>query len=888
MSTDRIVNSLLTAYKNAHEGEGELELRFKAIKFDAFKDIYNALNKSTEFKYGGMEYSINTISQNVYERTTQSKVDSTQYIRRQVFDNKGKKIEDKLIQKKKLEKPLHINDYMSYNLVVSQETDSLPFNTSLDALVRFKIRNSFLYSKDKPEWRFDLTVIKSGVLKNLADQVINVRNAIFIPRTRENFIESIANQSTYFDSYEVEVEYVGDRNTITKDSLSITDKLFSMINSEYIIDTKYQDEIYTVATYVISNRSIHHLFKKDKSLKDLTNQAKSLTKNMYINELYPPIGYYITDKADGIRCIISINGHRCRILADELIEVINTGANPGITIMDAELIRKGDTYSLYVFDIMVYMNENISDRPFTYRVEKIKPGVDILNSYVEGKAHVKQYIRLENNIEMAVKKIYESDHRYDIDGIIFTSPDDSYEDTVNYKWKPYEHTTIDFLSMKAPKGVIGKYPYISREDYDIYLLFVSIRHNVQDSLGLDLLPFYRQIFTKDHGSIRYPIQFSPSINPHAYIYYHHVKGGDMDNKIIELRRRRNVSQDKSYIDNGWEFIRERTDRKVEKNFFGNSFRVAESTYMNYVDEFTIEDLWKPRLGYFTKTSTMNREGIYRAPNAFKRYVISDLFKNNLSNAELVIDLASGRGGDIRRYMEIGVKRAIFVDKDPTALTELINRKFDLSEKLKERRGMITYIVEQDLNAEYRSIEMKLSRFMMGEKADGIVCNFAIHYFCNLQKNIKNFIALVNSITKLNGVFIFTTMNGADIFKLLSDIKFNEQWISKENTIVKYAIKKLYSGTTLTSAGQKISVKLPLSDEMYEEPLANIDTIVNELKTLGWNIEIRESFLSYEDSFNKFVPKDIASNITDEDRHYIRMHHFVVARKIKDSTIKRKK
>ena len=100
--------------------------------------------------------------------------------------------------------------------------------------------------------------------------------------------------------------------------------------------------------------------------------------------------------------------------------------------------------------------------------------------------------------------------------------------------------------------------------------------------------------------------------------------------------------------------------------------MAELTYSNYVDPFELEDLWKPRGGYFAAAV----DQAHFAPNKYKRFVISNLLKDAYSGANWVVDLAAGRGADLPRYQQIGVKNGLFIDIDPSAIAELIRRRFE--------------------------------------------------------------------------------------------------------------------------------------------------------------------------------------------------------------------
>src|SRR5690606_13553113 len=110
------------------------------------------------------------------------------------------------------------------------------------------------------------------------------------------------------------------------------------------------------------------------------------------------------------------------------------------------------------------------------------------------------------------------------------------------------------------------------------------------------------------------------------------------------------------------------------------FKVAELTYMNYIDVFKFEDLFVRPKSYFMKVASE----AYLSADKYKRFVISLLIRNNLSGLNWVLDAAAGRGADLHRYQEVGVKNLLAIDADASAIAELIRRKFEMF-ALKKRR-----------------------------------------------------------------------------------------------------------------------------------------------------------------------------------------------------------
>lgn len=918
MFGDRVessLNEIITDYKS---GNGmELEIHVRNVTKDVFVQLVGGLIGK---KYpADIEHSINVVSQEPVGGKGAS------MIRKMIFNN-GEKVKEEYMQKTRLRNPpLYIQDYLPYTVHLNRETPMRNFKSDQHALVR--VRNRISFTEPQGKWRFDMTAVKSGEIGDIGNVLKTLRDQMF-PRgvTTESYLETLA--YNIVDQYEVEVEYVGKAAELSVADFNIIKTLFNIITPDYSHQMQYNDELIALAQLIMKGGQLH-AFRSAPSLKRLANQAISLTKNSYL-EFYPPVGFYLTDKADGLRCLVKCTDRQCTILADKLVTFNGGGrktpiesplrANTPLTptsrivktaqdasdlmVVDAEFICRDGTCVLYVFDILVNKKEDVSDKPFSARVEMLAEAVQHLNelcltftnttsddgysAFTKIEFVGKTFARLmEENLEKSFKTAWNAIHPYKIDGLIMTEPDKSYSDTTNYKWKPMEHNTIDFAVKRAPESMHGKKPYLKVKGKDIYLLFVGIRDDEQQKLGLESLPEYSQIWPEVRGERFYPIQFSPSSDPYAYIYYHDVTLGDIDNKIVELRR-----VGAGQPDAHWEFGRVREDRKIEKGHsYGNHYKIAETTYQNYIDPFPLEQLWNPGAVYFQKTAS----DMYKAPNAYKRFVISNLIKNNMENASWIVDLASGRGADLNRYHEVGVRNALFLDRDASAISELIRRKFDIMHSdrkqarlhfAKNKRGgdvsrsTAIHTMVADLTTDFGETLKRMEQFRLNPGiVDAVVCNFALHYLCDSADHLRNVMKLANALLRTNGVFMFTVMDGARVHELLKPLAKGESWTLKEDKAVKYQFVKQYEGN-FANYGQMIDVKLPMTDELYREPLCNVGNVVEVAKKHGFAAEVNDPFTQYMEDFVR-VRRDLFERLTPEDKQYIALHQFVILRKQKD-------
>lgn len=874
LSNQRLLD-LISKY-SAAPGDARLELRFKNLSREMFTDVYGVFAQAA----ASITYDVVVVSEDVYE-VGRANCDDICYSRRLTFNGQAV-ASDRYVHTVRLEKPVNVGGYIRCEAVIVQDRQSDKFASASSAQVNFNITTTV----SAGAWNVDLICTRRGVLSELSTELKNLRKSLFIEGLKPTeFVDRVSFED--INTYSVILRTDNHQPNMTE-AAELLQKIFSAANPVHAQDAVYQTEIYDIAKYLYTGEALNQFKHPENRLKKLSTQVVALSKITYYNDVYPPTGLLATDKADGQRAIISINGNRVRIVKSDSIEERLVGDHvPGpITIVDAEIAPDGTGALIpYLFDVIAIGGTSVADVGLEERIKHAQAAVDALSA-LGVRAAAKKYYEIEATPERQFRSIWESKYPYELDGIIISRPGQPYVRTQHYKWKPYSHNTIDFLAVRAPSTMLGIKPYEKREGFDLYLLFVGVLHRLRERLGIGLIPEYNKLF--DTRGAYYPVQFSPSMNPLAYIYYHPA-GENLDRKIVELSRSEDNSQ--------WVFHRVRNDRLMERNYYGNDFRTAEATYTNYVDVFAFEDLWKAPTSYFVK----NAGTIYDAPNKYKRFVISSVLKVNLAGAAHVIDEAAGRGADLHRYEAIGVQSALFMDIDATAIAELIRRKLGAimaprGQKrggaearraipydqliVKDVRGMTVHTLVVNLKDPAADLEASVYQYgMIPGGVDGIVCNFAFHYMCDTVEHIRNLLRFNATMLKVGGVFMFTVMDGARVFELLKTYKTGEQWESREGQALKYAIRKKYSADKLTPAGQMISVLLPFSDEMYDEPLCNVDYVVKEASKLGLAVELNQPM---DDMIDKFAAANrlLHEALTPEDRAYIALHRYITLRRVR--------
>jgi SAM-dependent methyltransferase len=681
-------------------------------------------------------------------------------------------------------------------------------------------------------------------------------------------------------------------------------------------------------------------------LKQLGSNPVELNKNLYVTKVLPNIqNFMVTEKIDGIRSMIIIypNNGVCYIINNKnkdgfsiksLTPSITSNsifANVSCIILDSEAIDS----KYYIFDVIKYeVNltpnhkiNNVHEMPFKKRLEYIKIIVDNANELLidnEPFLFAKHFIELTTDSYMIDIKTFYNDmlqiQNYSIDGLIIISKNDNYDNTLNYKWKPV--ITIDFVAKQCPNDMLGILPYIIKPNKTLYLLFCGIRSIEYKQWGIERFKLYDQIFpnvcVNKYGKTNdsyIPIQFAPSADPYAYLFW--SDNDALNDKVIEL----------SYDNNEWIFLKVRHDRVNDlnrKTYYGNNFKVAEQMWMNYKNPLTLDivcsafstnnnignntdnklNLISNSNSYFKKEST-EYVAMRKFNNYVKKEIISSITQFRYTEIyQCVIELASGKGQDLQKYIDCGFQKILMTDIDIDALSEIINRKHKYISninsnnvhrntnkfKMKKEKQEKTctnacskiYIKQLNLLDCYKKNTELIYNSQYGVPLEGsklVVCNLALHYIIPNKLKSQNFVNFLNKILATDGIFIFTSFNGEKIFKLL-ELNANSDGIwNKYNNAGKllYSIKKKYKGV-FTGSNQQIGVLLPFTDgEYYTENLININVLNAQLEKKKIKLIANESFETYLDKFS--VNKtNFYKQLNDIDKEYISLYHFYIYKK----------
>ncbi len=717
--------------------------------------------------------------------------------------------------------------------VASEEKVEKPSSGTLSH-VRFKYR----LSAQDGDFRYDVTLVGTGKFSGV-DKISPVAGEVFTPyHNVEKFIEHC---QTLFTTgrygFEIEAEYTGTGVPAVGVINTTIDKLYSMMGSNPA--EKYLKYITAI---VYGNPTQHSIGRKP-----ITMGRKEWTQDVMTNLSQ----YFCSLKADGLRSFVYMAGDVAVYIDTEVNNIrdkkINKHSPPrvgGCSDVFGGGIRRQDIYKpadlsifeaervgdkLYIYDVLYISGENVTDKNYSARVEHIDTAVSMCAPMGSKKP------QLNITSPEMITDICDTKVDFPTDGLIFTRDGDNYAQTIKYKWKPAEQNTVDFLVLGVPDDM--KIEEFARGDN---ILCVGINNNQKDRAMITFLPEFDKILQHNgvvvvENSGYFPIHFTTRKYPQQYIY---TPGGREPATPYIGEFTVHFSDNVAPV---YTFYRARPDKVGE---YGNNYSVAQQIVTGAVNPLTIEEMTSTTHYFKQHNSTL-----YLATRRFNSHVKRELIKQYVSG--VVIDLASGKGQDINKYVSAGVKKLIMVDRDELAIQELQSRA--------RTAGVdIDYVVADIL-------EVDLQKKLGGRVANSVVCNFAIHYFLKTEQTFEKFISVVLSVLKNDGHFIFTGFNGAGVLEKTRDAP----WIAYQDTVLKYKIERKFTTDVLLTSGQEIQTLLPFSGgELYSEYLINFDWIIEKLSGHGLKLVTCEGFSKM---FNTYR----GPQLSDIDKEFVSLYNWAV-------------
>jgi hypothetical protein len=505
--------------------------------------------------------------------------------------------------------------------------------------------------------------------------------------------------------------------------------------------------------------------------------------------------FIITDKADGIRALLYVKDGKVNIITEKsIIEPTGSISCPKIRrlenlLIDGEYIKELQLF--LPFDILIALGLVVAHRDYFFRLQVLSmiityvydnpiivppnfQGDDQIDFVVNalrkstplGKkpilndisAESAKHIDLkraskENIMTILMKKFYIPKTKADFFktiNMILTEPDtypsdhgviissirnDYWKDRQNYKWKPPETNSIDFMCKQVP----------NKSGTQIYWLYVSATMRTFMYQKLQISPKFSDHFPKINFKTAtfVPALFQGGTSGNLHIWAPSQEDFKEANKYIKEKEDDLIASGKDLIsiksikkssldvlrrrdpflshlnkakpfDNviceltydikhkRWVFMRFREDKTTEYirgiPNYGNGFMTSKSVWnsiarpltvgmMTGKEEIVEVDIINKALKkisietaddvspstYFADDSTVRQKSDLIHLLTFHNYIKGQLYQKFCKNADWTFEMGGGRGGDLHKWYNNRIKNVLFVEIDIHGIKECLRR-----------------------------------------------------------------------------------------------------------------------------------------------------------------------------------------------------------------------
>lgn len=606
-----------------------------------------------------------------------------------------------------------------------------------------------------------------------------------------------------------------------------------------ILQTKYDN------FYVIGNKYRNEILNKYKKMTNsnffIGAQPETLHREQ-INILYKE-NYSVTDKADGERCFVFIDENGNIYSIDSNIQnVVVTDLNTlkfQNCLLDAEILRINQKIYLYIFDCLFVNGMDIRENKnflLKNRIDTVKNIISTVQSYSNFnlyEIHCKKFIY--KNVFLGGEILMNNNTFYKNDGLIFTPIDEPYPKTRKWqkllKWKPNNLNTIDFYAINIGNNTWQLYvqaPFDNQNDKNKNpsdkKQNPSEKHKNSNVMLFDMSKFEEK--TEKEQFCTYETSFgSDLIDPTTGESY-------LTNTVIEFY---------------WDFnhkkflpIRTRWDKTINPKKHGNFINVAKDIWKTINNPVTEDFLNKFTVN--NKTTDIYFERMRRFHNKVKEY----LYNTYCKDSNTLLELCSGRGGDLNKWKYNNIKHVHGYDISQKNIQECEKRVNTAGYNNQYKFFNLDLSEQFTLN----TIQTNFKKYLNADKINTACCHFGIHYFFKNKENFDNITRILTSSLEDNGYFIVTFMDNKKLQELLN----NESLIYKEqNGEIIYYLKNETSSTK-TEFGNKLRIILNgnnILGEGSDEYIIDSDKFIENMKESGF--DIIESNL-FENIYEKFLTK----------------------------------
>lgn len=463
----------------------------------------------------------------------------------------------------------------------------------------------------------------------------------------------------------------------------------------------------------------------------LNNNYWNKPENIKVDDMLNPENKFaVTLKVDGVRRFLLITSYGIySCLPPRDIWKVGGGIRElDVTLLDTEVYTdESGQITYFVFDILFYRGQDVRKEYFTDDTHRGRPGrLSILKDicpklkFFKGEiAQAKNFYygpNLYENVELAFNEASVLEEEGVIlDGLIFQSHV-WYKNFFTKKWKPTEKLTIDFkLANPYESFPLEKSEFVLLvKTANGYAPFAGSRRNSINSYSvITLLGGILENVENTGGLI---------LNPPANGIVVECRYDSEENIFVPVRYR---------------------DDKEEPNFI----HVAGDVWDDIIDPISKEDIMGHSLF-----------AMRRFHNLVKKHFLEKEFKKG----DKIMDWGSGRGGDIKKWKDIGLETVFVVEPNKENFAEFERRlgKSDEPQIISIKKDNVL------VGAEETETILEILEKTETTSLDGIVSFFSLTFF---GKNLEMFNKMIETIDRtlpVGGKFLGIVMDGERVQNLL--------------------------------------------------------------------------------------------------------------------------
>ena len=805
-------NILINFLQDALAKNNEFEIRFgkfyqdkniNKTSFDSNVDIefFHTLKKRFDTQIDNTKIFIKNTKETIY-KTQNGKGNIKQII--DLSDN------SESVMIKNTIKKYDIYDYdLRYSVAYEKMQDAKQYNFDLDnyEIIRYKHRVSYKL----PFGHLDLTIVNQEM-----------------------------QDKSYTRKYEIELE-------ITENQIELIIQYIALIN-----------QIRQNNFYVIPGLEKRNVINEYKNITNVNYfigaQPESLCKDK-ISNLYK-YEYSVTDKADGDRVFLLIDKTGNVYFIDNNINKIyktdiksTSGTLPirqGKCILDGELVRVDNKIYFLAFDICYYNDNDLrgnNEYTLKKRLEIIKSLLKTFNNSDFYNIKCKEYYF--GNVFSASKQILSSINEkiYKNDGLIFTPVNEPYPKTKKWssllKWKPAELNTIDFFAIKVgSKDNIGK--------WQLYVQG-TLPANADRVSGQGTQPVLFDIEklcgTNEQKVVTYETTFPDDLFDEITNMYY------SSHTVIEFRW---DSNDKKFVP-----LRTRWDKTANPKKHGNFSKVACDIWNNIHNPIDKDFLLQ---FYSSKTNDKSSDIYFERMRRFHNKVKEQLYSKYCKNSNYLLELCSGKGGDMHKWIFNNIKNIDGYDISDRNINECKRRFESLQQKKELNYNFYNLDLTKD-NAYDKIYKNNTNGF------DVVCCQFGFHYFFECKDHFDNITRILDTSLQIGGYFIITFLDDTKINKLFDGKKLCSR--EKDGEII-YILEK-DNNDTEKIYGNRLKISLNgnnILGEGSDEWIINYQELLNNMEKLGFECLETELFENIYNNSNYTELIDCEKDISFLNRYCV--------------------